>query len=607
MIPADWMPALANHLWQSTIVAGVAALLAFTLRKNHARARYWLWLVASAKFLIPFSLLVAAGSYLAPPVAQRVGDPQFAQFVEQIGRPFPAAQISVATPLPSTTHREFLPALLIALWLCGSLAVGISWWRRWRRIRLALRAASPLALEAAVPVYSSPTLVEPGVFGVLRPVLLLPAGITDHLTPEHLGAIFTHELCHVRHRDNLAAALHMAVEAIFWFHPFVWWIGARLVEERERACDEEVLKLGNKPEVYAESILKTCQFYVESPLACVSGITGSDLKKRIVRIMTPRFAEKLGFGRKLLLAAAGLAAVAAPIVFGLLNVQPSRAQSQPAAQAPRRSFEVASVKPDKSGGMGVFFRILPGGRFEAHNVPLKFLLEAAYNVKDSQISGVPGWASSEHYNIDAKADDSAAEAMRKMSPDERKDALMLMLQSLLEDRFKLALHHESKEMQIYALVVAKNGPKFHETTLTPDQLNLKAPPPPPPPGPGGARPRGGEGIWMMGRGNLSFRGAGLDMFANMLSRQLGRIVVDKTCLNGKYDFALRWTPDEGERPVFPGPPGGPNGNAAAPPPPEATGPSIFTALQEQLGLKLESQKGPVDVVVIDHVERPSEN
>ena len=119
------------------------------------------------------------------------------------------------------------------------------------------------------------------MFGIFRPVLLLPEGITDRLSPAQLQAVLAHELCHVRRRDNLAAAIHMFVEALFWFHPLVWWIKARLIEEQERACDEEVLRLGGDPQVYAESILKICEFYLTSPLICVSGITGSNLKKRI--------------------------------------------------------------------------------------------------------------------------------------------------------------------------------------------------------------------------------------------------------------------------------------------------------------------------------------
>src|SRR5204863_9231542 len=140
-------------------------------------------------------------------------------------------------------------------------------------------------------------------------------------------AVLANELWHVRRRDNLAAAIHMVVEAIFWFYPLVWWLGARLVEERERACDEEVLELGSERQVYAESILKVCEFCVESPLTCVSGITGADLKKRMVYIMTERIVCKLDFIRKLVLSAAGLLAVAAPIIFGLVTATPSRAQT----------------------------------------------------------------------------------------------------------------------------------------------------------------------------------------------------------------------------------------------------------------------------------------
>jgi uncharacterized protein (TIGR03435 family) len=599
MTPVYFTSALANHLWQSTVFAGVAGLLALALRKNHARTRHWLWLTASVKFLIPFSLLAAAGGRLewltGPLNASRVVQPKLSVVMEQISRPFPPLQVpAAAAPAFPAHHVSLLPVLLLAIWACGFLAVAFSWWRRWRRVRAAVSAGSPLAMEAEVPVLSSPAMLEPGVFGIFRPVLLLPEGIPHRLAPAHLEAILAHELCHVRRRDNLAAAIHMAVEAIFWFHPLVWWLGARLVEERERACDEEVLRLGSQPEVYAESILKTCQFYLESPLACMSGISGSDLKKRIVRIMTQRVARKLSFGRKLLLATAGIAAVAGPIVFGLMNAPQSRAQSPAPASAPRPSFDVASIKPDH-GGTGLFRIRADSGRFVADNATLKFLLQYAYRVKDSQISGAPGWIDSEHYDIEAKADDSSADVQRRLSSDDQGAHLRLMVQSLLADRFKLALHYETKELPIYALVVAKNGPKLHAAAITPDDSALTGPPGPP----NGPQPR--HSIRQMGRGELSMNAESLDIFADMLSHQLGLLIVNKTGLKGNYDFTLKWTPDEGQGQMA----GGPPGDAA--PPLEAAGPSIFTALQEQLGLKLESQRGPVATIVIDHVEKPSEN
>ena len=160
---------------------------------------------------------------------------------------------------------------------------------RWRNLRASIR-------EAAFP--------EPGVYGIFRPILLLPTGIENHLTPQQLKSILDHELCHIRRRDNLATAIHMAVEAIFWFHPLVWWLGARLMEERERACDEEVLRAGNEPQTYAEAILKICELYLESPLPCISGITGSNLRQRIETIMANRTTLRSAAPEQALLAAA---------------------------------------------------------------------------------------------------------------------------------------------------------------------------------------------------------------------------------------------------------------------------------------------------------------
>jgi uncharacterized protein (TIGR03435 family) len=315
-------------------------------------------------------------------------------------------------------------------------------------------------------------------------------------------------------------------------------------------------------------------------------------------MMMQRVARKLFFGGKPLSAAARMIAVAAPILFGFMNATPSPAQSTPAATAPPPAFEVVSIKPNK-GGMGVMIRMAHGS-FEAKNITVKLLLQEAYGVKESQISGAPPWIDSEHYDIEAKPDDSFADAERKLSRDEAIAQHRQMLQSLLADRFKLTLHHDSKELQIYSLVVAKNGPKFHEAAVKPSDSD-----PPKLPEPGGPAPKGG--VWMTGRGEINVTGASLSMFSNVLSMQpeVGRIVLDNTGLKGNYEFTLKWTPDESQGQMFGGPGAGPDGRPT--PPPNTNGPTIFTALQEQLGLKLESQKGPVDTLVIDHVERPSEN
>ena len=245
----------------------------------------------------------------------------------QITQPFPETFAYASSARHATNW--FLIALVTA-WAIGFLAIAVMRFRGWLRIRAAVRASTLINIAATVPVRSSATLLEPGVVGFLRPILLLPEGILKALTPPQLEAVLAHEQSHIRRRDNLTSAFHMLVEALFWFHPIVWWIGAKLVEERERACDESVLAHGSEPQVYAEGILNVCRSYLESPLRCVSGITGSDLKKRIRAILTGVGGDNLTLSRRLLLTIFGVAAIALPVAFGLV-IAPLRQSSSQAA------------------------------------------------------------------------------------------------------------------------------------------------------------------------------------------------------------------------------------------------------------------------------------
>jgi uncharacterized protein (TIGR03435 family) len=402
--------------------------------------------------------------------------------------------------------------------------------------------------HATVRLFSSTAKLEPGVFGIFRPVLWLPAGIGDRLDDAELEAILAHELCHIRRRDNLLAAVHMAVEAIFWFHPLVWWVGTRLEEERERACDEEVVRMGGKPQIYAESILKVCEFYLTSPVACAAGVTGGDLKERIEGIMTDRFTRDLSFGKRILLAAVATAAITGPIVIGVLHAPPMLAQSKP-------QFEVASVKTATPDQRNVDFRVYPGGRLSFMNVALGQIILEAFSVKRYQLSGGPGWLDTERFNIDAKAEG-----------DPTRQQMMAMLQTLLADRFQLKVHRQTREGDVYALVVVKGGPKLKESTAQDSHIYLYRNTPPEMPGV-----------------NYTYVGqkASMAMLAGRLEEMEHRPVLDRTGLQGEYDFKLNYAIDDN---------------------PE-TGPSIFSVLPEQLGLKLEGAKGPVEILVIDHVDR----
>ena len=213
----------------------------------------------------------------------------------------------------AAARASVLPAIVWTLWVCGFLGIGASWLLRWRRVAAFVRAGSPANIGLAIRAVTSPAFIEPGIFGVFRPVLLLPEGITERLTPEQWKAVIAHELCHVRRRDNFVGVLQMFVEAVFWFHPMTWWIGKRIFEERERACDEEVLVQGNEPRVYARGILKVCELYLESPMPCMAGVSGSNLRMRIEAILNQTIVKNLNGGTKALLAAAGLFAVAHPL------------------------------------------------------------------------------------------------------------------------------------------------------------------------------------------------------------------------------------------------------------------------------------------------------
>ena len=246
-------PFIVDHLWQSSCFALLAGLLAFILRKNSPKIRYWVWLNASLKFLIQFALLVSLGSVIPRPTRHPVAaaGPVFPNTIVEIAQPFSTASSAAA---PTRAPLDGAAAAIGVVWALGFLAITLARYRSWLNVRALLGASTPIELPIPVRALITPGAEEPGIVGFLRPVLVLPAQLLEHLNPPQLGAILTHEMCHVRRRDNLFAAIHMTVEAIFWFHPLVWWIGSRLVEERELACDEEVLRMGWEPADYVQGI-----------------------------------------------------------------------------------------------------------------------------------------------------------------------------------------------------------------------------------------------------------------------------------------------------------------------------------------------------------------
>jgi uncharacterized protein (TIGR03435 family) len=422
----------------------------------------------------------------------------------------------------------------------------------------------------------------------------------------------------------------MLVEAVFWFHPLVWWMESQLVKERERACDEDVLLLCHHPQAYAESILKVCELCIESPLTCVSGITGADLKRRIVQIMTAPIARKLGLGAKLLLLSAASLAIAAPILLGqmkaaqrimlaaadaaptpfrtvahnmlALEETPStspiaEADAQPPstadATAPRNGakpfkFDVVSIRPADPVPQGrrrlISFEFTDDGLVATNDTLLMMLMfqhQPDLQMDMSRIVGGPDWARTLQWDLHAKVADSDIAEWSKLAHDSSAPAQArhrAAVEAMLAEQFKLKTHVETKEGTVYALVVAKGGPKLKPSTSD-------APP----------RMVMGQG----GLGHLTVERTTIGAMVPLFAQELGRPVIDKTGITGKYDLTLEWTPAQAA-------PGAPSADAGqAIPPSDPSAPSLFTALQEQLGLKLEPQKGPIETLVIDHAEKPS--
>jgi uncharacterized protein (TIGR03435 family) len=444
-------------------------------------------------------------------------------------------------------------------------------------------------------------VLEPAVIGWRRPVLLLPAGIESQLTVPELQAVISHEICHVRRRDNFTASLHMLTEAVFWFHPVVWWIGGRLVDERERACDEAVLAMGNEPMTYARAIINACAMRAAAPIASVAGITGSNLAARIEAIVRNECPLPVSAWGKTVIAAAVTGVLATPLGYGMVGAAArvdaaARAETVLAQVGGALAFEAASVKVNKSGLDQAFDRVEPG-RYVATNMPLVVLIRFAYALPDSrglepfEVTGGPDWLLAERFDIEATAG-------RPVSLTE----LRAMLRTLLAERFQVRTHVERRQGAIYRLTLARPGrlgPQLRAAEANcavvpfdPIREFVR-----------GQKPSCGyfgpslDAPIDSNRAYQSVRGMTMREFAGAIYPHLGRRVVDETGLSGHFDGEFEFTADI----MLPPPPSGVN------PFDGRSLPSIFSVLPQQLGLKLEAGRGMVEMLVIDHAERPTPN
>jgi uncharacterized protein (TIGR03435 family) len=607
---AGWT--LVHFVWQGALVGLAAGAVLRLLRSASAQTRY---VAACGALAVMLALPIVTARLLSKsdPVVSPSGRSQSVSFaaagtLARFAAP-PPVQNGVSAKTVWRGVEPLLPLIVMA-WLVGVacllLRLAGGWWRVRRLHREALAMASSrwqavseliasrLRLPRGVHVVDSPLVDTPTALGWLRPVVLLPIAALTNLTPAQIEAILAHELAHVRRHDYLVNLLQTVAETLLFYHPAVWWVSARIRAEREHCCDDVAVEASGDALSYVAALAeieasRTSPAGGTEQTALALAATGGSLLDRVRRILRVPVDNERSSSSALLTTVLVLLLI---IVAGGRQHLPALAYISAAAtqslapDAVSAAFEVASIKPIKeltpqSPGFGCGFQ---GGRFKAFGTA-SWLITCAYGIPaaraQQQIVGAPEWFVMDLFEIIAN---SAPDNV----PRSQSEGLV-MLRTLLADRFKLAVHRETKEVPTYALVMARSdgtrGPQLRSTPQDCAAWIAAGGRPGPKPSTPGYRPCG---FGRLNRSTITNTALPLSRFADFLSPRVGRVVQDRTGLTGYFDLDLQYTPE----PVALGSP-------------VERGPSLFAALQDQLGLKLESSKDSVDFLVIDHVEHPT--
>jgi uncharacterized protein (TIGR03435 family) len=604
---AGWV--LVHFVWQGAALAAAAALALRLCRSQSAPVRYAIACGALATMLLGVVATTALVDAPASGVQNARASLRTTPNEVDVLLPIPIHEASSASPVWSARRVEALLPWIVATWFVGVAFLlaraGARWWRVRRLHQFALttmcsswqtvgnRLAGRLGLDRVIRIVEFPHVDVPMVIGCLRPIVVLPIAAMSQLNAAQVEAILAHELAHVRRHDYLVNLMQTLAETLLFYHPAVWWLSARIRDERENCCDDIAVALCGDPVVYAAALAEL-EEWRSGELTLVAAATGGSLLNRVRRILRIEVSEDSRTSSWTI-----LLVVIAVVSGATLNLFAQQA-TPPVGPSPK--FEVASVRPNMSGDNKMSSQILPGGRYNAINIPPRLLIMNSYSLQPQQLVGAPEWISSERFDIVAKAHEEFGPPASRGEP----SPLQLMIRALLEERFKLKVRREPREVPIYSLVLAradgKLGPELQPSTTDCEAIRAarrKGGPPPAPQKPG-ERPQCGARV---GFGELIAGGQPLLELVSLLSGTVGRSVVDRTGLTGRYDMHLKWTPDQLPQRPAGTPPGDPvrvNGVEIDP-----NGPSIFTALQEQLGLKLESERGTVEALVIEHIERPT--
>ncbi len=487
---------------------------------------------------------------------------------------------------------ERLLSWVVAFWLVGATAFSLrllSGWILAERLRNRMVRPAPaewqrtldqlksrLSVSPPVRLLVSGLLQAPAAIGWLRPIVLVPAGALAGLPPAQMEALLVHELAHVRRHDYLIHMVQSAVEAILFYHPAVWWISGHMRAERELCCDDITVSITGDGAVYARALAEVDSAGWIQPT--IMAANSGSLADRIARL--------LGQSSPSDRISSSPVSAAALFVFALGGwVMLAQSSDRP-------QFEAASIKPSNSQSIQ-YVRPLPG-RLTA-DASLQVLTHYAYGVPPFRVVGGPERVMAVRYQIDATASGGAS-----------RDRMFLMLRSLLEDRFQLKIHRETREQPVFALVAARGGLKLPPPQ---DGACVEAPADASPEWTGGGRmaapgelppmtARCGSAGVSLGPSGARLQGGKIAMpeLVRILSMLVGRSIIDRTGFREVFDLQMDFVPDD-TTPAMP------------PPPPDSgiSGASLAHALEQQLGVRLESAKGPVEVIVVDHAEPPSGN
>jgi uncharacterized protein (TIGR03435 family) len=580
---------LLHFLWQGAIIVTIyAAVRKWGVRTLGPNGRYFLACAALAAMAIAPAV---TWTLLRGPSPESVAVTFAAPMSAARSEPARSMSLSLTADADRAMPGAFL-SWVVAFWLTGATAFSLRLLGGWilaGRLRSVMVRPAPaewqrtldrlkahISVSRPVRLLESGLLQAPAAMGWLRPIVLVPVGALPGLPVAQIEALLLHELAHIRRHDYLVHILQSAVEAVFFYHPAVWWISSHMRAEREICCDDIAVSVTGDAVIYARALAEFDSARWIQPT--VMGANGGSLADRIARLLgQPSTSRRTSCGQGTA-STLILLAIGAWAVFAQPTVRPQ--------------FEVASVKPSYTRSVSNV-RALPG-RLTA-DASVQILIQYAYGVQPFQVVGAPGWMQSERYQIDAKADGNA-----------KRDRMFLMLQSLLEDRFQLKTHRETRDLPVYALVAVRAGLKLpppkeggcvdSAADASPEWAGagrMAAPGEVEP-----AEVRCGSAGVSLNTAGARIQGGKVAMpeLVRMLSRVLGRSVIDTTGFTELFDLQLDFVADE-TTPAMP------------PPPPDSgmSGSSIAQALREQLGLQLESTKGPVEVIVVDHAERPAGN